>query len=348
MAVATRAGGNIVGTNGDGIAAALEGNLISGNGTYGVVPQGDETQQNRISGNRIGTNAAGTGALPNFLDGVWVGAEAHDNIVGTNGDGVADAAEGNLISGNRLDGVRLTGMPGPIPAPPYQNRVSGNRIGTTADGTAALPNQGVGVKLSLGAFHNIVGTNGDGIADATEGNLIAFNGSDGIAVLDGNTLRSKLSRNSIFSNALLGIDLGGNGVTGNDPGDGDSGPNGLQNFPEIQSATVGGGGLEIVYSVPSPAPLGIEFFLADADSEEGRTFLGAARYAAAGSATQNLPAGTATSGDLIVATATDGNGNTSEFSVAMPLAAGTTNAIFGDGFESGDSLAWDDCVGCGP
>src|SRR4029078_12597718 len=33
-----------------------------------------------------------------------------------------------------------------------------------------------------------------------------------------------------------GIDLGGGGVTPNDAGDGDSGPNQLQNFPVIRSA----------------------------------------------------------------------------------------------------------------
>ena len=43
--------------------------------------------------------------------------------------------------------------------------------------------------------------------------------------------------NAIVGNALLGIDLNGDGVTPNDAGDGDSGPNGLQNFPEINTVT---------------------------------------------------------------------------------------------------------------
>ena len=44
-----------------------------------------------------------------------------------------------------------------------------------------------------------------------------------------------ITQNSIFDNSALGIDLLGNGVTPNDVGDGDAGPNGLQNFPIIKS-----------------------------------------------------------------------------------------------------------------
>ena len=45
--------------------------------------------------------------------------------------------------------------------------------------------------------------------------------------------------NVIFSNQDLGIDLGANGVTVNDPdaaNDADTGPDGLQNFPDLVSA----------------------------------------------------------------------------------------------------------------
>ena len=59
-----------------------------------------------IYGNFLGTDPTGTQAEPND-DGVEIDGGASDNLIGTNGDGVNDAAERNLISGQpvrwRLD-----------------------------------------------------------------------------------------------------------------------------------------------------------------------------------------------------------------------------------------------------
>ncbi|WP_445171592.1 hypothetical protein [Microcoleus sp.] len=58
--------------------------------------------------------------------------------------------------------------------------------------------------------------------------------------------------NSIFSNNGLGIDLDNDadpsttdGVTPNDLGDGDTGGNGLQNFPVLTSATGSNGNITL-------------------------------------------------------------------------------------------------------
>ena len=75
------------------------------------------------------------------------------NIIGTDGDGTGDTAEGNLISGNRYVGVMLVNS--------NSNRVAGNRIGTNRDGTAAVPNGSTGVFVD-GSSNNLIGTNGDG------------------------------------------------------------------------------------------------------------------------------------------------------------------------------------------
>ena len=80
------------------------------------------------------------------------------------------------------------------------------------------------------------------------GNTIAFNGGAGILAGFFSGLGNTFSANAIFSNAALGMDLSangalpngvGDGVTKNDLGDPDTGPNNLQNFPVITSATSG-------------------------------------------------------------------------------------------------------------
>ena len=74
----------------------------------------DTSANNVIAGNYIGTDVTGTAALPNgtaspnngagvILDGTGF---ATGNVIGTNGDGIGDAAEGNLISGNVAERVR--------------------------------------------------------------------------------------------------------------------------------------------------------------------------------------------------------------------------------------------------
>src|SRR5213079_2245916 len=63
-------------------------------------------------------------------------------------------------------------------------------------------------------------------------------------VADGGTANA-FRANSIYGNGTLGIDLGSNGVTPNDAGDGDSGANDLQNFPAIDSVESVAGGTRI-------------------------------------------------------------------------------------------------------
>src|SRR5208283_4515205 len=52
-----------------------------------------------IYGNFLGTDPTGTQATPNNA-GVEIDAGATQNLIGTNGDGVNDTAERNLLSGN--------------------------------------------------------------------------------------------------------------------------------------------------------------------------------------------------------------------------------------------------------
>jgi hypothetical protein len=174
-------------------------NFLSLNGE-GVGIQIDGGSNNRVQGNVIGTDAGGTVALANGR-GVVIQSGASGNIVGTDGDGAGDAAEANLISGSNTYGVDITG------AGTAGNRVSGNKIGTDAAGTAALANSG-GVVIQSGASGNIVGTDGDGSGDAAEANLISGNARFGVNIREDSTDGNRVSGNRIGTDFNGTADLG--------------------------------------------------------------------------------------------------------------------------------------------
>jgi hypothetical protein len=300
-------------------------NVISGNTTAGVrvvlttaVPLPPDAFH-RIQGNFIGTNPAGTAAVPNHGVGVEL-VKATNVLVG--GD---TAAAANVICGN-ADGVRIDGSQG--------TNVRGNFIGVNAAG-AAIPNTATGVLIRGGAVHNTVSAN-----------VIAENGGNGIGVLDG--AGNAFLSNSIHSNGGLGIDLGGDGVTPNDSGDADTGPNELQNFPVITSVLNDGANLFVRGTIegrPAANSFRIQFFDSAAQDPstfgEGAMYLGEVTAAVGASGkgefTATLPA--VQSGHFVTATAT-GNPTsalpatfvqTSEFSkaVSVPAADTTPPAVAG-------------------
>ena len=205
--IGTNASGSASISNGTGIfvggdhnqiggAGTGQGNLISGCPTgYGVVLGDQGCTANMILGNRIGTNAAGTAALANGA-GMLIYNGAHANQIGGGSPG-----QGNLISGNAAEGIDF------LEATATQNLVLGNRIGTTADGGAALPNKAAGIQLQTGAHDNIIGGVGSGM-----GNLISGNGGDGIAILSSDTNGTQILGNRI------GMNASGNGAIPNNSG----------------------------------------------------------------------------------------------------------------------------------
>ena len=93
-----------------------------------------------------------------------------------------------------------------------------------------------GVTVATGATANSIGD-----VTAGAGNVIAFNTGDGIVITGSGSTDNAIRGNSIYSNGGLGINLVGgtedsHGVTANDTGDADTGPNNLQNYPVLTSA----------------------------------------------------------------------------------------------------------------
>ena len=105
-----------------------ERNLISGNGSRGILIEGTGTGNNTISGNFIGTNAAGSGAVGNIIRGLYLGDGTHHNTIGGSTPG-----RRNIISGNQSNGIVLSAA--------HWNTLSGNFIGTDMTGMQALANK---------------------------------------------------------------------------------------------------------------------------------------------------------------------------------------------------------------
>ena len=157
---------------------------------------------------------------------------------------------------------------------------------------------------------NVIGGVGDGA-----GNVIRFNLGSGVLVEGQNTIDNRILGNSIASNNSVGIHLSGHPV--NDAGDGDDGANHFQNHPVLSVARAGSPG-RLEGNLDSGAgTFRIEFFSnSECDSEgfgEGETFIGAIDTPAGSFSFDTAVA----AGEVITATATDGDGNTSEFSPCL-------------------------------
>ncbi|MBK9093635.1 MAG: right-handed parallel beta-helix repeat-containing protein [Anaerolineae bacterium] len=310
--------GNIIG-GAAAPAGALPGNVISGNSGNGVGIYGTAASGNKVLGNLIGPDAVGAASLGNTRAGVAVDS-ASGNTIGGPRSG-AGPQPGNVISGNGEDGIQLT-RPGAT-----TNTVQGNFIGAAADGTSALGNDGHGVFFTLGASENDIGGAGAG-----EGNVIAHNAGAGVFADSGRT--NTFAVNSIFANDSLGLDLAPAGATANDSGDADDGPNRLQNFPLLLTLSANRKTLTgSINSQPSQS-YRLEFFASPTCDPsgygEGGTFLGAttATTNASGNAAFSATFVNAVpAGDQMTATATDPNGNTSEFSRCFDGATPIVDAI---------------------
>ncbi len=324
-------------------------NLVSGNFQNGIRIDGTGTSGNVVEGNYIGIDSSGTVAIPNGTTGstspntgcgVLIDSGAGGNTIGGT---MGATVSGNVISGNIADGVLLTG------SDTTGNVVEGNYIGTDSNfvqtdpatgavsGDMGIGNGGDGVHITDSSSNNMIGgTDGaDDPADAMDGNIIAFNAMNGVAVDSGtgNTIREDLfidNGGSAFSPGaapsppFLPIALGGNATQLNpNSSTAQQGANNLENYPIVtvsyntpneiqvfnQSAT--DVTVEVYCMVQEVAPGGIE---------AGDQLLGVETVGANATAQFEEPDISADLQQLpfdIVGTATDSVGNTSQFGVAL-------------------------------
>ncbi len=293
-----------------GLTAAAR-NIISVNPTGVLITNG--ATDNVVQGNYLGTDVTGFVDIgSDDIEGVLI-EDSPANLIGG-----AEAGAGNLISTN-FTNIEVQG------AASIGNLIQGNLIGTDATGTAGLDFFGSGILLSDSSTGTTIG------GPAGAGNVIAFNGR-GVTVSSGST-GNNIFGNAIFANEGIGINLVGGsedptiGVTANDFPDSDAGPNNLQNYPVISGIAVEGENRSVEGSLTSnPSAAYVIDFYSNAEVDpsgfgEGEVWLGSLDVQTNAQSTVDFafPLEAGARGRYITATATDANGNTSEFSLASEV-----------------------------
>jgi hypothetical protein len=271
-----------------------ERNIISGNNQSGIFI--DHAAFNKVEGNFIGTDIFGTNPLPNALHGIHL-SSGHTNFIGGTTTGTSNIISGNIGNGIFIEASNLT-------------VIEGNLIGLRFDGISPLGNGKSGVMVNRGDFSSATC-----LGNRIIGNRINYNDSLGINLDGGNEI--------VYD------------VTSNDLSDTDTGPNNLQNYPlltdvEVDIATFVTGSLNSTanttfridfYSSPVGDPSGFG---------EGQIHIGWTEVTTDvnGNVDFYTAIGTIVPvGYVITSTATDPNGNTSEFSNWIKTPAPTTYLV---------------------
>ncbi|MGQ0541608.1 MAG: FG-GAP-like repeat-containing protein [Blastocatellia bacterium] len=323
--------GNFVGTNaagsgaipnggfgisfGGSITTPVSNNLVSGNTGGGIqFCNSIFGNNNVVTQNLIGTDATGNNPLGNGGVGL---STACGGAVG-NG-----SITNNTIAANGSHGVLVDGG--------FNLNFQDNFIGTNVGGSLNLGNGGDGIRFA-NAFSN----------NNVTFNRITRNAGKGVNLATGNifSVNNFIAHNRIWDNGGLGIDLGGDGVTPNDHCDAENGTNNLQNYPVISIATRRGNNIRIsgtFNSAVNPNYV-LQFYGNDAADPsgfgEGQRSFGQINNVAVPAGCQmtftaTVPA-TLSSARCVSATATDTDGNTSEFSRCAPIRT-VANSFDNDG-----------------
>ncbi len=160
-----------------------EGNVFSGNLSYGIRLDGAGVDENTIMGNKVGVTSDGMAALGNGEGGVVILNGASHNIIGSIKEG-----NRNVISGNHYSGMQ-------IKAHSDSNQVAGNLIGSDVTGKSIIGNEHNGIMITHGASNNTIGPQ----------NFISGNGyqsggwASGIVITGDST-----TKNHVYAN-LIGL-----------------------------------------------------------------------------------------------------------------------------------------------
>lgn len=326
---------NIIGTNGDGAGDEQEFNVIRGSSLSLILNSSSlgPTSDNVIAGNLIGVDVTGLVGFESTTGILLNTQNVTGTRIGTNGDGIGDELEGNVIGGHAGDGIWSMGP---------ESVIAGNAIGTDRSGCFAIPNgNGIRVSSNNSVTPNIGTLIGGALA--VQRNIIATNTGAGVRLTGSVSSpgQVEIAENYLYRNAGLAIDMVSNQTpTPNDDQDGDAGINGLQNKPVLATTTFELAQTQVSGSLNS-LPLAeyrIDFYASNTckslGSGEAQYYLGSTLVNTddQGNASFDVSVDPTTEADapFVTAIATDALGNSSEVSDCVtPM----SNITFRDNFE---------------
>jgi hypothetical protein len=316
-----------------------ERNMIGGAASSGVQIQSSvfmDPVRCQIVNNIIGANQDYSAPVPNG----W----------GINLAGSGCLVQDNRIVGNSNDAIWINGG--------QSNTIRRNVIGIGHDGGALGFNTGWGVRVS-GNYNQIGAPAAAYVTGTLDANRIAYMQKGGVTVASAVTAAGNAIRGNLFGNNGLGgyapaIDLGADGNTANDAGDGDVGANQLQNYPTFKAVkyTYGyppAGAQDVLAYLYGdlqglPGVYKIDAYFYNGTCQPGQrgqaqaylgswsAVIGVGGTEALFSFQVQLP--NVGSNAAVAFTATDAKGNTSEFGECFPISkAWLLDDIFKDNFE---------------
>lgn len=246
---------------GDAPSTWIINNLLSGNTLDGLRIQ-NSGGSNLVMDNIIGLDHTGMLSLPNGQHGIGIFDDAGNNVIGS----TLPAATGNIISSNTNYGILISNSP---TTTLDLNKIGVAIDGVTPRGNGY---DGLHVSSSMGTqigtldfpgtqiiAHN--GENGIYLEDVQETMIVTNtlllnneshglyvwqsqgnhftprkvqgNGSAGVRIAGNTSINNAVIPQEVYGNGGLPVELGADGLEPNDPGDADTGPNNLLNYPEV-------------------------------------------------------------------------------------------------------------------
>lgn len=334
-------------------------NVVGHNTQDGLIVLGSDTE---VTGNLVGVGPDGEN-WGNGSVGVRVLADASDTVVSDNAighntlDGVLLAGSGNVLcdnkvglgphlepAGNGVEGILLQGGGNIIGD--VRIGCGGNTIGNSAsDGIQVNSDANVIRNNAIGGLGSDFGNSAGGILltggaalNEIARNFIRDNADDGVRINTNAGTGNRIQENAISNNGGLPIDINLDGVTANDPGDDDSGPNNVQNYPAFDLLLPGTAEIEITYRVNSSQanatyPLTVDFYV-NSIEERGGFHLFSDTYDQTPDSQKTVSFDPMMANGFVMGTVTDANNNTSEFSLPVGFSL-IPDSIMVNGFEDG-------------